>query len=407
IGLLDHIQEHIDIAPDHSFEDDHISAFWSPVTQDALSSSSWNLFLSSGAELLDIVARVGTTVSDFCKVIKGVETGANTVTRRNVEHLTDKSLLGAGIFVLTQKELDALRLLPDEATKVKPLVRAEDLGYSVVDKADELHLLYIDDSVDLRKYPKIAAHLRRFRPILENRAELVRNPDRKWYVLAWSRDEALLQGPKIVVSYRGSRNNFVYDESGLFGLSGMYFIATKVEAAISLKYISTLLNSKLLDLWYAHKGKGKGKQREYVERPINDVPIRGIRFDPSTDETTKQTALAALKTHLDAGDYDAAYSTLHQALAAGQEDVVHDGLVEIVDQIIALKTDLATYNRYFGTRLTRLEESDPLPEVEPLAVLQRLPVSEQWSINIHVQNGTLNAAQNLFGVHNDFYFHRI
>lgn len=405
-GLLSHIRKHIDIAPNQDFEDYYISVFWSPVTQDSLSSSSWNLFLSSGTELLDIVAQVGTTVSDFCTVIKGVETGANTVARRNVERLADKSLLGMGIFVLTQKEHDALGLSPDEATKVKSLVRAEDLGYGVVDKIDELHLLYIDDSTDLREYPQIATHLRRFSSILENRAEFVRNPDRKWYALAWSRDEALLQGPKLIVSYRDIRNNFVYDESGLFGLSGMYFIATKAESAISLKYISALLNSKLLDLWYVHKGKRKGKQREYVERPINDIPIRGIRFDPSTDESAKQAALAALKAHLDDGDCSAAYTTLHQALNAGQEDIVHDGLVTLVDQIIALKTDLATHNRYFGSRLTRLEQNNPL-EVEPLAVLQGLPASEQWSVDIHIQNATLAVTEDLSGERDDFYFYRV
>jgi hypothetical protein len=406
-GLLSHIRKRIDIASNQDFEDDYINVFWSPVTQDALSSSSWNLFLSSGTELLDIVAQVGTTVSDFCKVIKGVETGANTVTRRNVERLADKSLLGTGIFVLTQKEHDALGLSPDEATKVKPLVRAEDLGYGVVDKTDELHLLYIDDSTDLRKYPQIATHLRKFRPVLENRAEFVRNPDRKWYALAWSRDEALLQGPKLFVSYRDIRNNFVYDESGLFGLSGMYFIATKPESAISLKYISALFNSKLLDLWYAHKGKRKGKQREYVERPINDIPIRGIRFDPPTDEVARRAVLDSLKAHLEAGDYNAAYTALHQALDAGQEDVVHHGLVELVDQIIALKTDLATSNRYYDTRLTRLEESEPLPEIEPLAVLQGLPAAGQWSVDIHIQNGTLGVTEDLSGERDDFYFHLV
>ena len=406
-GLLRRIRKHIDITPNQDFEDDYINVFWSPVTQDALSSSSWNLFLPSGTELLDIVAQVGTTVSDFCKVIKGVETGANTVTRRNVERLADKSLLGTGIFVLTQREHDALGLSPDEATKVKPLARAEDLGYGVVDKTDELHLLYIDDSTDLRKYAQIATHLRRFRPILENRAEFVRNPDRKWYALAWSRDGALLQGPKLIVSYRDIRNNFVYDESGLFGLSGMYFIATKAESAISLKYISALLNSKLLDLWYAHKGKRKGKQREYVERPINDISIRGISFDPPTDEAVRRAMLDSLKAHLEAGDYDAAYTTLHHAFDAGREDVVHDGLVALVDQIIALKTDLATYNRNFDTRLTRLEESNPLPEIQPLAVLQGLPASERWSVDIHIQNGTLTITEDLSGERDDFYFYRV
>lgn len=87
--------------------------------------------------------------------------------------------------------------------------------------------------------------------------------------------------------------------------------------------------------------------------------------------------------------------------------MVHDGLVELVDQIIALKTSLATYNRYFGTRLTRLEENDPLPEVEPLTVLQGLPTSEQWSVDIHIQNGTLTITEDLSGERDDFYFYRV
>jgi len=122
--------------------------------------------------------------------------------------------------------------------------------------------------------------------------------------------------------------------------------------------------------------------------------------------------LANLNTRVEAGEYDAAYDVLHQALEAGQEDVVHDGLVALVDQIIALKKELAGYNRYFDARLTRLEEGEPLPAVDPLAVLRTLPDAEQWNVMIHLQNRTLRIddeedEEDIAGPRDEFYFYRV
>ena len=47
----------------------------------------------------------------------------------------------------------------------------------------------------------------------------------------------------------------------------------------NLAYILALLNSKAIDFWFAKIRKGKGNIREYVGRPLSQVPVRRINFN--------------------------------------------------------------------------------------------------------------------------------
>jgi hypothetical protein len=202
-------------------------------------------------------------------------------------------------------------------------------------------------------------------------------------------------------------NVFTYSRPGIYENSDISLITRAPDTPESLKYLLALLNSQLLTIWCRHKNTRYGDVLGYYGRSIKRLPIRRIRFNPTTDKATKRAALHNLKVGLDTDNNAAVYDVLHQALVAGQEDVVHDGLVILVDQIIALKTNLAGYNRYFDTRLTRLEDDEPLPAIDPLAVLQGMDSAEQWSIAIHIQNGTLIAEEDIGGPRDDFYFYRV
>lgn len=383
--LLEHIQErlecleHLTQSPEEHAEhsdDAYISVYRSAQPQQALSAASWHFVHPSHTRILDTIAHVPTTLATFCTVMKGVETGANTVTRKHHAALGTNIPTGTGIFILTEAEVQALQLSPHEQQLVRPLVRAEDLGDAIVDISQPCYVLYIDDTVDLNNYPHIAAHVQCFHPVLENRAEFVRNPHRPWFALAWPRNAAMLQAPKLIVSYREKRNNVVYDETGLFGLSGMYFIALKPGVSLSLKYIAALLNSKLLDFWYAHKGKRKGTQREYVERPLHEIPLvdlRGGNIEPPSDQEYQD-----FTTYLTAEDANAAYALLQQALTNGRTAFIHDALVLLVDQIQALQRQLIPWNSYFRTRLTRLDSDAPLPSFSHNAM--RLDDTQKHSV---------------------------
>jgi len=110
------------------------------------------------------------------------------------------------------------------------------------------------------------------------------------------------------------------------------------------------LNSRLLDFWYEYRGKRKGSNREYVETPIESIPIRRIDFDNAEDVAS------------------------------------HDYIVQSVVAMREKMSELAAYSKYFkGTSLTRLMMHDPVPELHYEAVVQSLPPEERFSLRTHPQ----------------------
>jgi hypothetical protein len=69
-----------------------------------------------------------------------------------------------------------------------------------------------------------------------------------------------------------------------------------------------------------------------------------------------------------------------------QEVKIHDHLVELVDGIIEAKKSLASYNHFFPkVRLTRLQESEPLPEIDNEEVVKSLESSMLRTIRTYPQ----------------------
>ena len=54
---------------------------------------------------------------------------------------------------------------------------------------------------------------------------------------------------------------------------GPYFLISKKDVEMELKYILALLNSKLYYVWLYMKGKRKGENLELYQRPLEDLPI--------------------------------------------------------------------------------------------------------------------------------------
>lgn len=346
--LTKHIQKFIDKP---RYQDEYIKVFWSGIKQGELTDAPWDLLFDTNTrKTIDKISANGSPLEKLCNVIKGVDTGANCVTKENIRDIRAGSArLGEGIFILSAEELRNLSLTDEEKTKIKPLITSEDLGNGILDIVTQPnYLLYVKDKDKLENYPRIYDHLAKFRGILESRAEIKRNPGRKWYALAWPRDESVFEDEKLIVSYRADRNNFVFDRSGYFGLSGLYFIAKENDVGESLEYIMALLNSKTIDFWYGFKGKKKGDSREYVETPINSIPIRHIDFNNSEDVR------------------------------------MHDEIVEKVKSTMKKMAELAKYSKYFsGPKLTKLEFNSHLPEINDEAIIKSIPPENLYNLRIH------------------------
>jgi hypothetical protein len=186
--------------------------------------------------------------------------------------------------------------------------------------------------------PGLWGHLQKFKGALERKRECQRFdrdgiPRRHWYELHWPRDERLFAAEKLVTPRRSPRNRFAYGLSGWYENSDLTVLTKKEGVPEGMKYLLGLLNSAVLEYWFAHRGKRKGQQREYYSTPLQQVPIRRIRFSPVTSRAVRERILADLHAAFAAERYEAVYAELAQAFGRGQEDVVHDGIEWLVDEI--------------------------------------------------------------------------
>jgi hypothetical protein len=82
---------------------------------------------------------------------------------------------------------------------------------------------------------------------------------------------------KIVCPYRSAEIRFSFDDQGLCGSTDIYALKQK-DSKFSLKYLLTILNSKLLLFYYILEGKKKGDILEVGTESLSKIPIPNIDF---------------------------------------------------------------------------------------------------------------------------------
>lgn len=143
----------------------------------------------------------------------------------------------------------------------------------------------------------------------------------------------------MIALYRTDRGRFALDERGEWQPSIKTTIVTPKEDGLSVAFLCGVLNSELLDLWYAVRGKTpRDVWRNYEPKPMNEIPYRHVSAPdgwlPSDDVNTLahvaasadfQTVGASARAVLSAvgsqaGDADAAAAIEHlvRAVAANR-----------------------------------------------------------------------------------------
>ena len=163
--------------------------------------------------------------------------------------------------------------------------------YAAVDDADYGNLVWItrDDAVP----PAVIAALEPWRAVLSNRAEFLRNSKRRWFETAWPRDRGQMCAPKVFALYRTDRGRFALDEDGRYQPSIKATLVVLRDAGershAPVAYLCGLLNSELLDLWYAVRGKTPWHvRRNYEPKRMNEIPYRRPEGDPRAEAITER-----------------------------------------------------------------------------------------------------------------------
>lgn len=201
------------------------------------------------------------------EIAQGIVFPQDTLNKKNQRILGSEFYVNQGIFVLNNSELDALSLNTNEMSLIKPYYTNENINKYYVQRNNKYWTIYTDSSFkdpnSLNKYPNIKAHLDRFQPIFTS--------DNKPYGLHRARENRFFVNNKIIAVRKSVGHPiFSYCDFECYLSQTFNMIQTN---RVNLKYLTGLLNSKLIEFWLKNKGKMQGVNYQLDKEPLQQLPI--------------------------------------------------------------------------------------------------------------------------------------
>ena len=156
---------------------------------------------------------------------------------------------------------------------IKPVIRGKDVQRYRVDYKN-LYLLYISWKFPIKNFIQIENYLSNFKENLEKRPE-VKSGRGDWfslsrYAAAYYKD---FNNEKILWTDMAQKPAFTLDNTGLYPLNTVYMM-TITNENYDLRFILTLLNSKLLFWYFKGIGSNLGKNGlRYFKQFVEKLPI--------------------------------------------------------------------------------------------------------------------------------------
>lgn len=205
--------------------------------------------------------KINSTLSDIFDISQGIVSGADRVSPKHLRENKIEANKGDGIFVLSQSELNRLRIKGAASEIVKPFFKNSDIKRWITGSHSDESILYVSRKVtNIDNFETISKHLHKYKIILSKRRE-VESGIIKYFQLQWPRDIDIFNNPKVVCPYLSSTNTFAYNETSWYACSDVFYITsrTKNSNARKLKSACAILNSKVYFVWFYNKFKRKGR----------------------------------------------------------------------------------------------------------------------------------------------------
>lgn len=192
--------------------------------------------------------------------------------------------IGDGIFSITTAEKDALNLSTKELEMTKPEYTTEQIDRYFADNKNTRWTIYTDSSFKkpdkIKDYPNIKKHLDKFEKVITS--------DNAPYGIHRTRRESLFLGEKIITTRKCTyRPRFSFVDFDCY-VSGTFAIIKPTD--INLKYLTGLLNSKLIAFYLKNKGKMQGSNYQIDIEPLCKIPL-AIAKDDMQAEIIKKVEL--------------------------------------------------------------------------------------------------------------------
>ena len=200
------------------------------------------------------------------EVANGIHHHHDIVNRQRKAILGNQYEIGDGIFILSQKEKEQIPFTQRELTLIKPSYTTRELHRYYGNPTNREWVIYTDSGFKNQKriegYPNIRKHLDQFRAVITS--------SNKPYGLHRARNPYFFQGEKIISVRKCARPTFTYVDFDSYVSATFYVIKTE---RVNQKYLTGLLNSRLIVFWLKHKGKMQGTNYQIDKQPLLALPL--------------------------------------------------------------------------------------------------------------------------------------
>ncbi|APS40606.1 Eco57I restriction-modification methylase domain-containing protein [Salegentibacter sp. T436] len=198
------------------------------------------------------------------EIAQGIVYPQDKLNKKNADKLGEGFNVNDGVFQVNKQELSSLNLNSEEVQLIKPIYSTSELHRYYGDKENNEWIIYtkshIKNTID--SYPNIKKHLDRYSSIITS--------DNKPYGLHRARNENFFKGEKIISLRKNSEPCFTYTDFDCYVTQTFYSLKTN---RFNLKYLTALLNSKLIAFWLRFKGKMQGNNYQIDKEPLVNIPI--------------------------------------------------------------------------------------------------------------------------------------
>lgn len=204
------------------------------------------------------------------EVAQGIVCPQDVLNRAGQEKL-GKGQIGDGIMVLNHQEVDSLSLCKSELELLRPYYTTDEVRRYYTKFHNTRWIIYTDGKANKKfeegLYPNLKRHLDKYHAVITSA--------NKPYGLHRARNEAFFLGEKIICQRKCvGAPSFSYADFPTYVSATFYVIKTE---RFNLKFLTGLLNSKLIAYWLRHKGKMQGSNFQIDKDPLLQIPIKSAK----------------------------------------------------------------------------------------------------------------------------------
>ncbi len=247
--------------------DGNSEKFFSKLNPTILKGKTFTFNNNIATDVLSKIKKKGNLYLIQKEVANGIHPHFDFVNKRIAESSNGKFKNGEGIFCLSDLEKINLNLSIEEEKLFKPYYTTDELDRYYANPKYKLWIIYTGSEFknpkSMEPYPNLKRHLDRFKDVITS--------DNKPYGLHRAREERFFKGESIIAQRKcPNRPSFTYTDFDCYVSATFYIIKTE---RLDMKYLTALLNSKLIEFWLRNKGKMQGNNFQIDKEPLLNIPI--------------------------------------------------------------------------------------------------------------------------------------